>query len=150
MSDVTPAHKQHVTRRYTITYPDHEPRRGDKHYRDFNAYRRQHIKTAECEFGVSRGGDFSECDPGPDSWPKGLECHHGVIEYALQNSVDLELLERDYPGVSDPDELGEWVESGTNLVIYCTKHHRGAGGVHSASASDWTAEHYIRNLITEN
>ena len=77
----------------------------------------------------------------------GLELHHSHIEFALQNEIDLAWLEKDYPGVSDPTTVGKWVESGQNLIFYCEKHHRGAGGVHNADASDWEGEHYIRNLI---
>ena len=145
---MTNKHSQHVAHRYTVNYPEHEPRESDPHYVDFHHWRNAHIGTARCAFGVARGGDFSECHPGPDSWPHGLECHHSVLEYAVQNSVDLALLERDYPGVSDPDSLGAWVESGDNLVFYCTMHHRGPGGVHNASASDWVAEQYVRGLIS--
>jgi hypothetical protein len=110
------------------------------HYRDFEAYRRRTHKTAKCAFGL-RCGDFSQCD-GP------LELHHNHIEFALQNSIDLKLLERQYPGVSDPDSVGAWVESGKNLTYYCTFHHRGHGGVHVASAADFEAEHFVRGLIS--
>lgn len=147
-SDVTPAHDQKTTHHYLMHYPDHPPRESDPHYRDFEAYRRRTQKTAQCEFGVLRGGDFSECDPGPAHWPRGLEMHHSHIEFALQNGVDLALLEKDYPGISDPDQIGAWVESPANLMWLCTFHHRGPGGVHVASESDYTAAHYIRNLIS--
>lgn len=138
---ITKAHKQTVVNRYTIFYPDHAPREDDPHYKDFQAYRKQHIATAVCHFAELRGGDTSECDGG-------LELHHRVIEFALMNAVDLALFERDYPGISDPETLGAWVESGTNLIFLCAKHHRGHGGIHHASASDWQAEQYIRDLIT--
>lgn len=144
---MTDAHDQKVTHHYVMRYPEHEPREGDVHYADFREYRRRTAATAKCQFGVDRGGDFSECIPGPEGWPHGLELHHGAIEYALLNSVDLELLERDYPGVSTVG-VGAWIESAPNLIWLCSFHHRGHGGVHNASASDWVAEHYIRGLIT--
>jgi hypothetical protein len=147
MTDV-PAHDQPVLHRYALHYPDHEPRVKDPHYKDFHHWREQHKADAKCQFGVDRGGDFSECDPGPDQWPDGLEVHHSEIEFALQNEVDLGLLERKYPGVSNPDEVGEWVESGDNLMWLCGFHHRGHAGVHVASASDFTAEHFVRKLIS--
>jgi hypothetical protein len=139
---MTEAHKQVVTHRYTILYPAHEPRKSDPHYVDFEAYRKAHVQTAVCAFAL-RTGDDSECD---HDHP--LELHHAHIEFALQNGVDLRLLERDYPGVSNPDEVGAWVESGQNLVFYCRAHHRGPGGVHSATSSDFEAEHYVRQLIS--
>ena len=139
---MTDAHDQKVTHSYTIRFPAHEPRETDPHYRDFDAYRRRTKGTARCQFAV-QAGDDSECD---HEHP--LELHHAHIEFALQNAVDLARLERDYPGVSDPDTVGAWVESATNLMWLCRFHHRGHGGVHCATASDFEAEHYVRGLIS--
>ena len=136
---MTPAHDQTETHRYVIYYPDHAPRERDPHYVDFKAYRRRTRNTARCAF-AARIGDDSECGGS-------LELHHAHIEFALANAVDLELLERDYPGVSDAGLVGEWIESAANLEWLCTAHHRGHGGVHVASAADYEAEHYIRGLI---
>jgi len=55
---------------------------------------------------------------------------------------------KDYPGVSDPNKVGEWVESALNLLWLCEFHHRGHGGVHVASSSDFEAEKYVRGLIS--
>lgn len=138
---IVPAHQQAVTNRYVISYPAHEPREDDPHYRDFHAYRERTKATAKCQFALDRGGDLSECHGG-------LELHHAHIEFAMINEVDLALLEARYPGVSNPDEVGAWVNgSADNLVWLCSKHHRGHGGVHHASAADWEAQHFIRNLI---
>jgi hypothetical protein len=137
----TPAHDQNVTHRYVVHYPDHEPRESDPHYRDFNAYRRRTKNTAQCAIGLHRN-DFSEC-----SLDKPLELHHAHIEFSLQNGVDLKWLEVDYPGVSDPNTVGAWVESAANLMWLCEAHHRGAGGIHVAAASDFEAEKYVRSLI---
>ena len=135
----TPAHDQKVTRSYTVHYPEHLPRKSDPHYRDFDAYRRRTKKTAKCSIGEHRN-DFSEC-------AGTLELHHSHIEFSLQNGVDLKWLEKDYPGVSDPNKVGEWVESALNLLWLCEFHHRGHGGVHVASSSDFEAEKYVRGLI---
>ncbi|MGH2870433.1 MAG: hypothetical protein ACRDNK_23050 [Solirubrobacteraceae bacterium] len=138
---MTDAHTQKVTHSYVISYPAHEPRADDPHYRDFNEYRRRTKATAKCVYAVQTG-DGSECD---HEHP--LELHHCHIEFALQNGVDLARLERVYPGVSDPDKVGAWVESAANLEWRCRWHHRGHGGVHSATASDYEAERFVRNLI---
>ncbi len=135
------AHEQATTHHYTVHYPEHPAREDDPHYADFEAYRRRTKDSAVCAFAVRRGGDTSECGGG-------LELHHAHIEFSLQNGVDLALLEADYPGVSDPSQVGAWTESAQNLEWLCVKHHRGPGGVHVASASDWEAEHYVRGLIT--
>lgn len=136
---MTAAHDQHVTNSYVVVFPEHPARENDPHYADFEHYRRTHVATAVCAF-AARTGDPSEC-------AGGLELHHAHVEFSLQNGVDLARLERDYPGISDPTQVGAWVETADNLVFYCAKHHRGHGGVHHASASDFEAEHYVRGLI---
>lgn len=131
-----------VSHSYLVRYPDHDPREGDPHYRDFEDYRRRTKDSAQCDFGVRRG-DHSEC-----SLDKPLELHHAHIEFAMANEVNLAWLDHDYPGVSDPEAVGMWVESAVNLLWLCEAHHRGPGGVHNASASDYEAERYISNLIS--
>lgn len=135
----TPEHDQKVTRSYVIRYPAHPERRSDPHYRDFSAFRRHTHATAKCAIGEHRN-DFSECGGQ-------LELHHAHIEFALQNGVDLAWLEVDYPGISDPDHVGAWVESGLNLEWLCLRHHRGQDGVHVLSSSDFEAERYVKGLI---
>jgi hypothetical protein len=137
----TSAHNQAETHHYTVHYPEHPPRKDDPHYRDFEAYRNRTKLTAKCAIGAHRN-DFSEC-----SLDKPLELHHAHVEFALQNGVDLAWLEKDYPGISDPLRVGAWVESADNLLWLCEFHHRGHGGVHVASASDFEAEKYVKGLI---
>jgi hypothetical protein len=137
---VTPAHSQVFTHTYTVHYPAHPPRKDDPHYVDFEAYRRRTKATAVCAMGAHRG-DYSECGGG-------LELHHAHVEFALQNGVDLSWLEVDYPGIGDRDHVGAWVESAQNLLWLCEHHHRGHGGVHVATASDYEAEKYVRGLIS--
>jgi hypothetical protein len=136
---MTDQHDQAISNSYIVHYPSHEPRTEDPHYKDFEAYRKATHSTAVCAIGQHRG-DLSEC-------AGGLELHHAHIEFSLQNNVDLAWLEVDYPGVSNPEEVGAWVESAANLMWLCEKHHRGVGGIHHASASDYEAEKYVKNLI---
>jgi hypothetical protein len=138
---VTDAHDGKVTHSYTIHYPAHPARTEDPHYKDFNEYHRRTHGTAKCAIGEHRN-DFSEC-----TLDKPLELHHAHIEFSLQQGVDLKWLETDYPGVSNPNEVGAWIESPSNLLWLCLFHHRGHGGVHVASASDYEAEKYVRGLI---
>lgn len=137
---VVAAHDQAATHHYVMHYPPHPPRTHDPHYADFEHYRKATRATARCSFAV-RAGDDSQCHGQ-------LELHHSHIEFSLQNGVDLALLERDYPGVSDPEQVGAWVESAQNLEWLCEWHHRGHGGVHAAAAADYEAEHYVRGLIS--
>jgi hypothetical protein len=141
--DEVAAHEQKVTHSYWVSYPEHPAREGDPHYRDFEEFRRRTKATAQCSIGAHRQ-DFSEC-----SLDKPLELHHAHVEFSLQNGVDLKWLERDYPGVSDPDRVGAWIESADNLIWLCEHCHRGRGGVHVATASDYEAEKYVRGLIKE-
>lgn len=139
------AHDQHETHHYTVHFPPHPARTDDPHYKDFDHLHREWKKDPEkwqCAIGRHRG-DFSECD-----LAKPLELHHAHVEFSLQNGVDLAWLEADYPGISDPDAVGAWVESPENLMVLCVAHHRGPGGVHVASASDFEAEKYVKGLIS--
>lgn len=133
------AHDQMIVHRYTVHYPAHPARKDDPHYVDFEHYRRQTKAAAVCAMGAHRG-DFTDCHGG-------LELHHAHVEFAVQNAIDLKWLERDYPGISDRTAVGAWVESPANLVWLCESCHRGPGGVHVASASDYEAEKYVRELI---
>lgn len=110
------AHTQAVAHHYSMHYPEHPARTDDPHYVDFEHIRTEWKKDPQkwrCAIGAHRG-DFSECD---SEHP--LELHHAHVEFALQNGIDLAWLEKDYPGISDPANLGAWVESGANLVVLC-------------------------------
>ncbi len=161
MADVA-AHDQSEAHHYVVHFPPHPARTDDPHYVDFNHYHRVNGPTARCAFAVhaTLPGD-------PDPTPTGghgrligpgegragcdttspMELHHAHVEFSLQNGVDLALLEKDYPGISDPTQVGAWVESAQNFEWYCVYHHRGPGGAHTAAASDFEAEKYIRGLI---
>jgi hypothetical protein len=139
------AHAQTHSSHYTVHFPPHPAREDDPHYKDFDHLHREWKKDPDkwqCAIGKHRG-DFSECD-----LTKPLELHHAHVEFSLQNGVDLAWLEADYPGISSPEEIGAWVESPENLTVLCVRHHRGSGGVHVASASDFEAEKYVRGLIS--
>ena len=143
-SEAVAAHVQKVTHNYAIRYPEHSAREDDPHYVDFNHIHREWRKDPEkwqCHIGQRRG-DFSEC-----SLDKPLELHHAHIEFALLNAVELAWLEKDYPGISDYERLGAWVESAENLLVLCEFHHRGHGGIHVASSSDYEGLKYIRGFI---
>jgi hypothetical protein len=147
------AHDVPQTHRYVVHYPDHFPRSSDPHYVDFEHYHRTHRLDARCYTGERIG--FGECKTSTGTTSviaagvqTGLELHHAHIEFAVQNGVDLVALEVDYPGVSNPDEVGAWVESGANFRFLCSFHHRMSAGAHTASHSDWEGEQYIRGLIS--
>lgn len=154
MSDV-PAHDQRETHRYVVHFPPHPARQDDPHYVDFNHYHRKHRGTARCYVGERIGyGDCRDaqgcpCPPPNDGGEQpGLELHHAHVEFSLQQGIDLCALEKDFPGISNATDVGAWVESDVNFRWLCTFHHRGPGGAHTASHSDWEAEQYVRSLIS--
>src|SRR5690348_10081228 len=149
----TAAHDQAITNRYVVRYPDHAPRAGDSHYHAFNAYRTAHVHEAVCYVGKRVG--FSECAdaqgqaiPTQPDGGHGLELHHHFLEFAVVNSVYLAALEVDFPDIDTPAKAAEWAESDGNFMWLCAKHHRGDGGAHHASFADFSAEEYVRGLIS--
>jgi hypothetical protein len=150
------AHEAAQTHHYWLHFPPHPARKDDPHYVDFDHYHRKTRAAARCYIGERIG--FGECldaqgspCPPPDGGGEqpGLELHHAHIEFSLQNGVDLTALEKDYPGVSDPTQVGAWVESAVNLRWYCAWHHRGASGAHTATHSDFEATQYVPGLISK-
>ena len=150
------AHDAKQTHHYLIHFPAHPARTDDPHYVDFNAYHRKTRATARCYVGERIGFDECKdaqgtpCTIDENGQMSGMELHHAVIEFSLQNGVDLQALEKDYPGVSDTTSVGAWIESpeSHNLRWLCVHHHRGPAGAHTASHSDWSAGQYIKGLIT--
>lgn len=146
-----PAHQQKVVNHYTISYPAHYPRARDPAYHAFNVYRRAHIDKAVCYVGERVGfrecadshGDLMLDQPGCP----GLELHHRILEFSLINEVDLEALQRDFPGLTDPRKVAAWAESDANFMFLCAKHHRGYGGIHHAAYADFEGALYVKGLI---
>jgi hypothetical protein len=156
VTDLVPAHQQAESHRYLMHFPPHAARESDPHHADFDHFHRRTRAAARCWIGERIG--FQDCRDAqghPASAPEhgeqpGLELHHAHIEFSLQNGVDLAALEKDYPGVSDPSQVGAWVQgSADNLRWLCAWHHRGAAGAHTAAHADWEASAYVRALIGE-
>ena len=150
------AHEQHESHQYWMHFPPHPARQDDPHYVDFNHYHQKTRATARCFIGQRLG--FDDCkdqkgDPcviDATGEMSGLELHHSHIEFSLQNGIDLKALEIDYPGVSDPVNVGAWVESANNLMWLCAFHHRGAAGAHTAAYADWEAAKYVPGLLSKD
>lgn len=160
------AHAAAQSHHYVMHFPPHPARTADPHYVDFNAYHKKYRATARCYIGERIGyGDCMDaqlhpCPPpglevnaaglptGNSGQQPGLELHHAHVEFSLQNGVSLAALERDYPGISDPTQVGEWIETAPNFRWLCAFHHRGPAGAHTASHSDWEASQYVLGLIS--
>jgi hypothetical protein len=147
------AHDAVQSHRYLMHFPPHPAREHDPHYKDFDHFHRQYRDTARCHIGERVGFDTCRDAQGNPALPvdggaqPGLELHHAHIEFSLQNGISLSALAKDYPGVDDPNEVGKWVESGTNFRWLCAWHHRGAAGAHTASHADWEASQYVLGLL---
>lgn len=147
------AHDQVSSHRYIVHFPPHPARKSDPHYVDFDHYHRKTRPSARCYVGERIGFDEcrdaqgNPCTINAAGEQSGLELHHAHIEFALQQGVDLAALEHDYPGVSDPNEVGAWVESASNFRWLCVFHHRGPAGAHTITHSDWEAGQYVLGLI---
>lgn len=147
------AHDGTQSHRYVVHFPPHPARTSDPHYKDFDHYHQLTRAAARCYVGERIG--FGDCRDahgqpatvGSDGTQAGLELHHAHVEFSLQNGIDLAALEKDYPGISNPDEVGSWVESAANFRWLCVFHHRGPGGAHTASHADWEAQQYVLGLI---
>ena len=147
-------HIQALTHRYMMHFPAHPARVDDPHYKDFDHYHRKTRQTARCYIGERVGyhdcvdEHGSPCPPPADGGEQpGLELHHAHVEFSLQNGISLKALEKDYPGISNRAEIGEWVESEANFRWLCAYHHRGAGGAHTAAHADFEASQYVLGLI---
>ena len=134
------AHDQAETHTYRVHFPDHAPRKSDPHYHLFEEYRRRTRPTARCAMAVRYGTD-AHCSGG-------LELHHGAVEFAVANEVDLRLVTEDFPEVTDEEAFQRWIESGASQLEWlCTHHHRGSAGVHVVSAADWAAAQYAPDFL---
>ena len=153
--DIVGAHQARQSHSYWLHFPPHPARKDDPHYVDFNHYHRQHRATARCYVGQRigyqdcRDAQGAPCPPPEHGEQPGLELHHAHVEFSMQQGVDLAALEQDFPGISDPAQVGAWVESDQNFRWLCAWHHRGAAGAHTASHSDWEAGQYVPGLISK-
>jgi hypothetical protein len=126
----------------------------------FNAYRRSHVGSAVCSIGAQGPRWLATC-------VGGLELHHRIVEFAMQNGIDLPTFAKDFlpaiiaaanplvdqtqiakwqVGLFTQDDLMAWAESDPNFQFLCEMHHRGHSGVHVVSASDWNGVLYVPGM----
>lgn len=141
---VTAAHVQPHASHYNVHFPEHGTRDDDPNYHLFEAFRKKAKHDPDlyqCWLGKTRG-DFSDC-----TLDKPLELHHRWAEWALQNEIDLEMARKQWPHIQTREDLNKWIESEENLIFLCQFHHRGHGGAHVASASDWVGQLLVKHMI---
>lgn len=109
-----------------VFYPAHDPRKASAEYT-----RVHHHLVVEldepcwiCGIRHSQGG--------------AMETHHDEIEWAAVNGVDLKLVMRDFPQLTDAAKLREWLDSEGNMLVLCAQHHRGSRtGIHMVTYPAW-------------
>ena len=98
----------------SIAYPEHDPRKASAEYRHVHHHLVVELDTPcwICGIRNSEGGK--------------METHHSELEWAAANGVDLPLITKDFPELSDHDKLVAWLDSEGNMLVLCATHHRGA------------------------
>ena len=114
-----------------IFYPPHEPRKASSRYRRTHKHLVYEMDEAcwICGIRHSTGGR--------------METHHQYIEWAAANGVDLNLVMRDWPALTDIDALRRWLDSEGNMLVLCDHHHRGSRtGIHMITYPAWVLQRY--------
>jgi len=135
-------HERNITNHYTITYPDHEPRKASALYR----HTHESMKHMPC-FICNQKVDHAET-------------HHFYIEKAAQNAIDWikfgefakhayniqtgESLDQfDWTEVQTNSDL--FVDSRYNMIVLCKEHHTsGRKGIHHVPFPDWILDKWAK------
>lgn len=131
---MVPQHTQSLNLHLVEFFPSHEPREADSHYHLFNEARKKLKASGRWACWV--------CGQTEEQLGEPLELHHTVVEYALQNGIDIEKFKHKFPefNVTTDEEFFAFVEgSEANLTVLCRDHHRGLHGVHSLPMPVWRA-----------
>jgi len=114
-----------------VKYPPHEPRTQSTLYKHTHKHLVYELDTPCWICGVknSTGG--------------AMETHHDELEWAAANGVDLDLIIRDFPALTDREKLQEWLDSEGNMLVLCDVHHRGSRtGIHSITYPAWKLQRW--------
>ena len=114
-----------------IFYPPHDPRKASTEYVKVHHHLVVELDTPcwICGITYSQGG--------------AMETHHDEIEWAAANGVDLQLVMKDFPDITDADKLHQWIDSEGNMLVLCEKHHRGGKtGIHMITYPAWKLQRW--------
>jgi hypothetical protein len=114
-----------------VMYPPHDPRKASAEYRHVHHHLVYELDEACWICGVrhSTGG--------------AMETHHDHVEWAAANGIDLSLIVRDFPALTDTAALRHWLDSEGNMLVLCAAHHRGSRtGIHSITYPAWQLQRY--------
>lgn len=124
---VTPAHDQTETIHLLRHYEAHHPRSEDPNYHLFE----------EAKARMKRLGLW-HCVIANSDCSGETQCHHDDIEFAYQNSIDVQALAKLLGLHLDDDSFAKFIEGPGNLEPLCLTHHMGRLAVHHIPAADWT------------
>lgn len=72
-----------------------------------------------------------------------METHHAHVEWAAAAGIDLDKIVQDFPDVKDEKALRQWLDSEGNMLVLCSKHHRGPNtGIHMITYPAWLLQRY--------
>lgn len=114
-----------------IFYPPHDPRKASAEYTKVHHHLVVELDTPcwICGITHSQGG--------------AMETHHDEIEWAAANGVDLQLVMKDFPAITDEATLKAWLDSEGNMLVLCEKHHRGGKtGIHMITYPAWKLQRW--------
>lgn len=144
-------HSEQRTLHEMAYYPPHGPRRGDPHYKVFNAARKHLVDVlgVGCWIGGATKADIAGgLDPGHLCLgATQLEAHHHIAEFAGLNEIDWRKVAADFPllHISSDEDFLNAAESDGGLLIICSKHHRAPyHGIHSITEPVWKLDRYAR------
>jgi len=153
--------KAHIVSRMLkeeVYYPPHSPRTESA------AYKKEHKRlTHELDLPCIACGVRQSTLNTPENkvGAKAMETHHHVIEWALQNAIDLQKFNErivmrhranpHHDPIYDQDfteqQMKDWIDHHPdNLWVICDIHHRhGLVGIHSVTYPIWGPQDLIRD-----
>lgn len=156
MSKLSQAHLVERTLKEEVYYPAHDARTESP------AYAKAHhhlVKELDLPCLVCGVRDSTLTDPAHNKvGARDMETHHHIIEWSLQNAIDLDkfnqriwpaLKERHpgkYPNAFNQQEMLDFIDhSEDNLWVLCDVHHRHSlVGIHSVTAPIWGAQDLVK------
>lgn len=133
------AHSLARTLREVCWYPEHDPRKASREYRQVHQHLVVELDTPcwICGIRYSTGGK--------------METHHAEIEWAAEmafeqdESMLVKLVEDMHHMIKacTPEALRDFLDSEGNMLVLCAVHHRAPGqGIHQISYPCWKLQRY--------
>ena len=122
-----PAHDQYETIYFHRHYEAHHQRKGDPYYHLFEEAKARLKKLGLWKCVIAT----ADCNGQ-------IQCHHDLIEFAYQNSIDLDMINKLLGLHLDDEGFRKFIEGPGNLEPLCLAHHQGRVAIHKIPAADWT------------